>query len=170
MKGVLYTKIDLSRNLKDGKQQYLHLFQTHMQASYFQIGLELYVETYLCRYQQLKEISAFIAKKLGSIDRLRDLAILAGDFNQNGGKLNSNQLERIEQLKEAKKYNPIKKMFTDEYSTMLKALESSEFEVVDCMWKRFGKLHVTHADAYLSDDGSLTCASPVLTNKADSGT
>lgn len=49
-RGLIYTKIDISSNLQEGFQQHLHVFQTHVQASYFDINAELYVETFVSRY------------------------------------------------------------------------------------------------------------------------
>lgn len=42
----------------------------------------------------MKETAKFMASKLGdskNFDGRKDLVILAGDFNQNGGALNANQ-------------------------------------------------------------------------------
>jgi hypothetical protein len=46
-KGGLYVKIDMSKIGGD----YLHLFTTHTQASYYDSPLELFCESYFCRYR-----------------------------------------------------------------------------------------------------------------------
>jgi hypothetical protein len=164
-KGILYTKI----NINNG--QHLHLFQTHLQASYYANPIPLYVETYVSRYENLKEARSFITRKLDqpkNFESRKDLVLLAGDFNQNGGKLNLNQLAKIAELKKDPLYAPIMPMFLDEYCTMIKALQSPDWEVIDCMMKHHGKLHITLGDTHTHEDGTPTCKSPVLTNKDDS--
>ena len=52
MKGVLYSEIDLSQ-IGGSK---LHLFHSHFQATYLGRGLPLFVDTYICRYEQIKEM------------------------------------------------------------------------------------------------------------------
>ena len=87
MKGVLYTEIDLS---EIGGEK-LHLFHSHFQASYYGKGVPLYVETFVCRYEQVKEMQRFVQRKTiesPTYNRERDLVVLAGDFNQNAAPMN----------------------------------------------------------------------------------
>jgi endonuclease/exonuclease/phosphatase family metal-dependent hydrolase len=87
MKGALYTEIDLSEVGGDK----LHLFHSHFQASYYGKGIPLYVETFVCRYEQVKEMQKFVQKHTfdnPDYNRLRDIVILAGDFNQNASPMN----------------------------------------------------------------------------------
>ena len=56
MKGVLYTEIDLS----EAGGNKLHLFHSHFQASYYGKGMPLYVETFVARYEQVKEMQRFV--------------------------------------------------------------------------------------------------------------
>ena len=81
MKGVLYTEIDLSQIGGDK----LHLFHSHFQASYLGKGAPLYVETFVCRYEQLKEMQRFIQLKTtdnpANFNKDKDIVLLAGDFN-----------------------------------------------------------------------------------------
>ena len=65
--------------------------------------------------------------------------MLAGDLNQNAGRLNSKQLEKIGMIKGNGSLSPLLKMFTDEYGTMMKALAHDNWEVVDCQLKAHGK-------------------------------
>ena len=60
MKGVLYTAIDLTEIGGDK----LHLFHSHFQASYYGKGIPLYVEPFVARYEQTKEMKNFVHKKL----------------------------------------------------------------------------------------------------------
>ena len=60
MKGVLYTEIDMSEMGGDR----LHLFHSHFQASYYGKGIPLYVETFVARYEQVKEMYNFVHKQI----------------------------------------------------------------------------------------------------------
>jgi hypothetical protein len=73
-KGVLYAKIDLKE--KGGTD--LHLYSTHTQASYFGSSLELFCESYYCRYKQILEMKKFI---LDMPKEPLDTLIALGDFN-----------------------------------------------------------------------------------------
>ena len=87
MKGALYTEIDLSEIGGDK----LHLFHSHFQASYQEQGLALFVETFVCRYEQIKELQQFINRKAlenPTYNKERDLVVVAGDFNQNAAPMN----------------------------------------------------------------------------------
>jgi len=127
VKGCLYAKIDIGTPINDGKpsQQYLHLFTSHMQASYFYCSLELYVESYVCRFKQIREARDFIKSKIGNAEnfsRARDLTIFAGDFNQNGAPKNNNQIMYLCQIEQEKRYEPVLELFRDEYASLLKGL------------------------------------------------
>ena len=60
MKGVLYSEIDMSEIGGDR----LHLFHSHFQASYYGKGIPLYVETFVARYEQVKEMYNFVHKQI----------------------------------------------------------------------------------------------------------
>lgn len=78
MKGALYAKIDISGKL-------LHLFTTHLQASYPGLSLADFKATLRCRLEQVLMLREFIISKTG-LPNLPDdeLVILAGDMNVNG--------------------------------------------------------------------------------------
>ena len=66
----------------------MHLFNTHLQATESDIATEEHVQTYVTRYEQIKEIRSTIKRLVfddtsGNFDKDNDLVILAGDFNQN---------------------------------------------------------------------------------------
>ena len=83
-KGVLYNKIDISH--AGGK--YLHTFNVHTQATYTDRTLQTYVESYVCRHEQVKEVREFVQGKLYSkesqqVDLSEDIVMILGDFNVN---------------------------------------------------------------------------------------
>ena len=82
LKGCLYAKIDLGPL----GGSHLHLFNTHTQASYSELVLEQYVETYVARYEQLKEVKQAVKRLVfdrdsTAFDRAKDVVVVAGDFN-----------------------------------------------------------------------------------------
>ena len=80
-KGLLYAKIDLS--CIGGSN--LHIFNTHTQATECNLSVDLHVNSYVSRYEQIKEINrtikSIVFDNSRGFDRQRDLVILAGDFN-----------------------------------------------------------------------------------------
>ena len=86
-KGFLYTKIDLSS--VGGK--HLHMISLHTQSSYLECNNQLYVDTFVSRYSQIKEVREFISTKVfddeSNCDMQNDLVLCCGDFNVNGMEL-----------------------------------------------------------------------------------
>ena len=84
---MLYAKIDLS---SIGGTS-LHLFNLHPQASYFRLDPSLYAETFVCRYDQIKEVRDFAYEKVFdnavNYNPDGDIVMILGDFNMNCGKL-----------------------------------------------------------------------------------
>ena len=75
----------------------------------------------------------------------------------------------INEISQDPQFQPLLKIFTDEYGTMLKVLSSPDYDFANCMLKAHGKHLTTHGDAHVDEKtGELTCCSPVLTNKSDS--
>ncbi|EGR27641.1 hypothetical protein IMG5_192450 [Ichthyophthirius multifiliis] len=76
MKGVLYTKIQIN-------DTHLHLFNTHLQASY--VGNEQNVkQTVITRIDQLQQMKQFINKTLENNQQFQnELILICGDFNVN---------------------------------------------------------------------------------------
>jgi hypothetical protein len=111
-----------------------------MQASYFYCSNELYVETYVCRFKQIREARDFIKSKIGhaeNFNRERDLAIFAGDFNQNAAPKSNNQIMYLCQIEAEKRYEPVLELFRDEYASLLKGLSfkkaDKDWQLVDCL-------------------------------------
>ena len=125
-KGLLYAKIDLS----SVGGTYLHLFNTHLQATESDISMDVHVQTYVTRYEQIKEIRQTIKQKVfddrSNFDKENDLVILAGDFNQNASlPLNHIQQQNLDLIRQDRKFDPILPLFTDEYKCLLNALKNS---------------------------------------------
>lgn len=66
--------------MKDKGGSFLHIYNTHTQASYFGSTLELFCESYYCRYKQILEMKKFIERMP---KEPLDTLIACGDFNQN---------------------------------------------------------------------------------------
>jgi endonuclease/exonuclease/phosphatase family metal-dependent hydrolase len=73
-KGVLYAKILV-------KDCYLHLFTSHLQASYFNCGEFHFRVSCETRMSQIKQINTFMAGVLSQEYSKKDRIILCGDFN-----------------------------------------------------------------------------------------
>mmetsp|Transcript_11907 Transcript_11907/g.15181 ORF Transcript_11907/g.15181 Transcript_11907/m.15181 type:complete len:208 (+) Transcript_11907:510-1133(+) len=137
MKGVLYTEVDLGEVGGDK----LHLFHSHFQASYYGRGTPVYVETFVCRYEQVKEMHNFVKKQLDENPGYtpeKDLVVLAGDFNQNAAPMNRLQKEYYDRIKAEERYRPILQLFQDEYRSMLNALRHQPsnpegITLIDCL-------------------------------------
>jgi endonuclease/exonuclease/phosphatase family metal-dependent hydrolase len=77
-KGILYAKILI-------KNSFLHLFTTHTQASYFDIGENNFIASYKTRLDQITQINKIICKILEvEYNKLIDKVILVGDLNVDG--------------------------------------------------------------------------------------
>ena len=84
MKGVIYTKIRINNN-------FLCLFNTHLQASYYDSGVELWNSCISSRSRQCETLINFIYAcilKIPISERDKCLFILCGDFNMDGGNYN----------------------------------------------------------------------------------
>ena len=49
------------------------------------------METFVCRYEQIKELQQFVQRKAlenQTYNKERDLVVVAGDFNQNAAPMN----------------------------------------------------------------------------------
>ena len=160
MKGVLYTEIDLSQI--GGTK--LHLFHSHFQASYYGKGVPLYVETFVCRYEQTKEMQRFVNKytlQNPKCDKDNDLIILAGDFNQNAAPMNKLQKEMYDLIKLEDRYRNIMPLFHDEYRSMLNALKHEPhnpngWTLIDANRHSEGEGRfnpITFADVYYDENG-----------------
>jgi endonuclease/exonuclease/phosphatase family metal-dependent hydrolase len=73
-KGVLYAKIAV-------RDCFLHVFTSHLQASYYDSGPSNFEISFLTRMDQMRQISYIISEVLKSEYDKRDKVILVGDFN-----------------------------------------------------------------------------------------
>ncbi|OMJ85470.1 hypothetical protein SteCoe_13231 [Stentor coeruleus] len=73
-KGALYTKIKVN-------ETFLHVFNTHTQASYGTTEYKKFLKYRQIRREQLKEYKNFIDKKVGTSE---DPVVITGDFNVDG--------------------------------------------------------------------------------------
>lgn len=74
-KGVIYAKIAI-------KNSYLHVFSTHLQASYFDIGESNFIASFYTRMEQLEYLNQIMVKTLqNEYNKNSDRIILLGDFN-----------------------------------------------------------------------------------------
>ena len=88
--------------------------------------MPLYVETFVCRYEQIKEMQRFVQKKTfenPQYNKEKDIVMLTGDFNQNAAPMNTLQKEMYDLIKVDERYRPILQLFHDEYRSMMNALK-----------------------------------------------
>jgi endonuclease/exonuclease/phosphatase family metal-dependent hydrolase len=73
-KGLLYAKILV-------KDSFIHLFTTHLQASYFDSGESNHKISCETRLAQLRQINFLMREILKTEYKQNDIALLVGDFN-----------------------------------------------------------------------------------------
>lgn len=74
-KGVLYAKIAI-------KESYLHLFSTHLQASYFDSGEGNFIASFETRLSQLDQVNCIIHQVLEKeYNKQNDKVLFVGDLN-----------------------------------------------------------------------------------------
>lgn len=74
-KGLIYAKIAI-------KDSYLHIFTTHLQASYFDSGETNFIASFRTRMDQLSHINYLMSEILAKeYDKRNDKILLVGDFN-----------------------------------------------------------------------------------------
>lgn len=88
-KGIIYAKIKIQNS-------YLHLFTTHLQASYFGSSEENFVISFETRMQQIKYVNYFMIDILKNFyDKNKDKILLVGDFNVDAFKYQYSKYEVI---------------------------------------------------------------------------
>jgi len=158
-KGVLYVKIQV-------KDEILHLFQTHTQASYFGENQRYPI---LTRGDQLNAIRTFMDECLSKNGwKENDVTLIVGDLNIDS----RNPLIETEKVKKygmLKKYPHLgeKEMF-NEYEAMMCILSDNNTDLVeDLLHKTYGEHPITYADTYIDDNKQMRPIETVLTDKAD---
>jgi endonuclease/exonuclease/phosphatase family metal-dependent hydrolase len=151
-KQVIYTKLLLNEK-SDGDHDYLHLFTTHMQASYYENDDKLNAINDQARMSQAKEMVDFVQKK---IENSPYPALLTGDFNINARRNRNNGVESSE-----------------EYVAMMDYIHSvfsgSHFGI-DLVRKRYGFHPVTYGDVFVHPETEeVLPRERVITNPVDHG-
>ena len=126
-KGAIYAKISI-----DG--HYLHLFNTHLQANYYNT-FYVYKECINNRTYQVQQLIKFIAEKTEKM-RHDDIILVVGDFNISSRKFNSLMMD---QFKSRALVDPAFRIFLEpgfdhiyEYENLLKILgNKGMFKVKD---------------------------------------
>eukprot|EP01119_Soliformovum_irregulare_P009773 TRINITY_DN2350_c0_g1_i1.p1 TRINITY_DN2350_c0_g1~~TRINITY_DN2350_c0_g1_i1.p1 ORF type:complete len:278 (+),score=79.02 TRINITY_DN2350_c0_g1_i1:523-1356(+) len=141
-KGVLYAKIQLSQKM------FIHVFNTHLQASYNDpSSLKLGDKYIKIRTNQLTTMREFVYQK--TKDDQHPI-ILLGDFNVDARHETDHTQE------------------SDEYHIMLKTLAGDCFHVTDVLKDHLGHHPATVGDFYESD-GKRVAKETVLTSYHDQG-
>ncbi|EAR86064.2 endonuclease/exonuclease/phosphatase family protein (macronuclear) [Tetrahymena thermophila SB210] len=143
-KGVLYTKIQAN-------DSYIHLFNTHLQASY--VGAENNVKaTVITRVDQLILIKDFIKEQVKKHrEKESDIIMICGDFNVNARPQTYpiHYLNDVPDIQEyIRKINPKEFSEYDILRYILSDFESIEF--IDTLRRKFkGESPITYADTYI---------------------
>ena len=129
-KGVIYSKIKIA-------DQFLHLFCTHVQSSYFNISQNLFLACYESRCSQLKQINEFIKTVIDKTNfKENDKIILLGDFNVDALGFKYKRPDR------ELDYNLVKK----EYNELIERLNQNELTTIDLFKTHKGYSPITYAD------------------------
>lgn len=154
-KGVLYTKILLPN------QTQLHLFNTHLQATYnntYQTENLSDHNNYQARLQQIQELRSIVSstiEKHGNltyqegIKKFKDLVILAGDLNVNsrGVPIPASKFDKLEWIK-TQQLNEFM-----EYEYLLANLTGGgKDKVVDLAFESYGYHPITFGDTVEGDE------------------
>ena len=123
------------------------------------------METYVCRYEQVKETRDFIHSKVfndaSNYSQDNDLVIALGDFNMNGAELTRVHYEKLREAECDPIYDPVLPLLQNEYKSLIRALRSTasgpEYKVIDCARESVGGgkfSPITFADVTIDEDGN----------------
>jgi len=143
-KQVIYSKIQVNDNF-DGN---IHLFTTHMQASYHENSIQDNVLNDKARRDQVIELIDFVKSK---IENTPELGIIAGDFNINA------RANRRDAITESEEYKQMMQIFHQKLP---------DFEIKNLLKEIYGYHPCTYADVTLKD-GKTIPRETVLTHTAD---
>ncbi|KAM3147690.1 Sphingomyelin phosphodiesterase 2 [Paramecium bursaria] len=157
-KGILYTKIDIQGKI-------LHLFNTHLQASY--IGKETNVNaTVSTRVDQLLCFNKFMFKTIqeNQYDK-QDLIIIAGDFNVDARLREGFKITVLDQFPDIRQaLNNPQRYF--EYDGLL-AILGGPNKLINLYFEKYNEHPVTYADCLDQESGDKLPLETVLTIKED---
>ncbi|TNV84966.1 hypothetical protein FGO68_gene15440 [Halteria grandinella] len=150
-KGVLYCKIDIQ-----GK--FLHIFQSHTQASYFSEVYEEFEASINTRQDQIRNIRQFVEEKTQNADQ-SDLIIVCGDLNINGRKVDRVNVEGYRHMDThtLPQFRRALDQYDMEYDQMVSILSrDQEDKVIDVMRKaNGGESPITFGDVIIDKEGKL---------------
>jgi endonuclease/exonuclease/phosphatase family metal-dependent hydrolase len=159
-KGVLYTKIQI-------KDEILHLFSTHTQASYFGENQKYPILTRADQFTMLRQFITTVLPKNNYKDG--ELVLIVGDFNVDSRHpfIETNKIQQYPGFKEYPHLGSDKQF--NEYDAMTCYLSDNGKDVIDdLLLNRYGEHPITYADSRTDDDsGDLKPLETVLTHKDD---
>jgi endonuclease/exonuclease/phosphatase family metal-dependent hydrolase len=154
-KGILYVKVQV-------KDETLHLFQTHTQASYTGSNKRLSIMT---RGDQLALIRAFMQECLAKHGwKENEMCLLVGDLNVDARNpfIESDKVKKYPQYK---LYSHLgdKELF-NEYEAMMCILSDNHNDSLeDLLHKTYGEHPITYGDTYMDDNKEMKPIETVLT-------
>jgi endonuclease/exonuclease/phosphatase family metal-dependent hydrolase len=158
-KGVLYTKIQV-------KDEILHLFSTHTQASYFGENQKYPI---IARADQFTMLRQFIKTILPKNNyKEGEMVLIVGDFNVDSRHphIDSDKIKDYSGFKEYPHLNEDGRL--NEYDAMTCYLSDNYTDdIEDLLLKSYGEHPVTYADSFTDDAGELKPLETVLTHKDD---
>jgi hypothetical protein len=158
-KGALYTKIQI-------KDEILHLYSTHTQASYFGENQRYPI---LTRADQFSMLRQFIVTTLQKNNyKSGEMVLIVGDFNVDSRKPFI-ETEKIKQYPGFKDYAHLgRNEHFNEYDAMTCYLSDNfKDELEDLLFQTYGEHPVTYADSFMPDSGDMKPLETVLTHKDD---
>ncbi|KAJ1965921.1 hypothetical protein GGI12_000442 [Dipsacomyces acuminosporus] len=180
IKGILYARLAISNPNSGQSATFLHLFNTHTQASYSNVTMtqpEVKV-----RMSQIHEFHSFLESILPKYRRPGEAVVLAGDFNvdSRAHKLSDPGHYRYEREAEDGK------VLSAEGAAMMDVLQGkgidpkilgpgnkdtykgkSTIEIHDVLQEKFGYRPVTFGNIYVDANGTVRPKDTVLTGKED---
>lgn len=158
-KGVLYVKVQI-------KDEVLHLFQTHTQASYFGENQRYPILTRGDQWITFRQFMLHCYKKYGY--KPGEMVLMVGDFNVDSRKPFI-ETSKVMKYPGFKLYPHLARneMF-NEYEAMLCMLsDNHNDEIEDLLLKTYGEHPITYGDSYVDDNKELKPLETILTLPED---
>jgi len=143
-KQVIYSKIQVNENT-DGN---IHLFTTHLQASYHDSTDQANIFNDKARRDQIIELMDFVKSK---IENSSELCLIAGDFNINA------RVTPRDASTESEEYKEMMQIFHQKFP---------DFDIKDQLKEQYGFHPCTYADV-IEQDSKVVPRETVLTHTAD---
>jgi len=158
-KGALYTKIQI-------KDEFLHLYSTHMQASYFGSNQKYPILTRADQFTTLRQFMLTTLKK--NECKEEEMVLIVGDFNVDSRKpyIETNQILNYAGFTE---YPHLKSQDNfNEYEAMLCYLSDNNKDgIEDLLMETYKEHPITYADSYIADTQEMKPLETVLTHTDD---